>query len=814
MEEVPVDESVPISPEVECKAAPTPEEETVPAPASIPTEEEVVEMEVPLQDSAPASPDVEGEATPTPVEAEVVEPTMETNDANLTNAKETRVEGTNQPIPQVAIDRFMEQMRQMDESHQIEMREMEARYETQLKSLRESHAAEKKKPRNFDVVSHDKCLIQMRQLEKQFVGELKEKDDELDGVVKVKEEITANLKQLQLDLNKANAQLAKRAKDVDNARAEQSSRVQELERQVKGEHVNVSQQQEEIQRLQVSLSSSQQEVESTNEAHANLKSRVKEIATELKDRRHECRSFSVHVKELTDTNMTNETRMSNLQSQLTHSDNAGTAKDDEIGKLNTKVECLEKELKSSNKTLLERSAVSEKTLAQYKRKAQAGVATANARVAAANQEREEAEMDASAARAASTDGIERAKQADAKCNEAEANANKQVRTMEARLQKELNTVVLLQNELDGQREELVNSRKELEEAQSARQALASQMQDSSVELEQAQKSNSVLAGEAREERKKNKELLDEVDTLKEELENMAMREKQNVTKQETESSSDQKETERRGSIGHVVSDSAVRFEQDGAIRMLQNELEGANEAIRELKQALRSAIMKSSSSQDGDELYARSTSGIDGGVMESIHLDGDGFPPPRNGSTSNGSGNESTPLFFALEKQAELNTARDEINRLANLLGDAESSKMEAHDAMDDMRKMMEDAEARLKRYEKLGSAAAGSRQSKSEQSLAAPNNVVGNGHGSVQTNGSSSDGMVNLEYLKNIMLRYMTAKSLAEKKALVPVVSAVLCLTAEEQAQASTTVEQSGGLEGVGNALFESFGSKVYGYR
>jgi hypothetical protein len=286
-----------------------------------------------------------------------------------------------------------------------------------------------------------------------------------------------------------------------------------------------------------------------------------------------------------------------------------------------------------------------------------------------------------------------------------------------------------------------------------------------------------------------------------------------MTKQETESSSDQKETERRGSIGDVVSDSAVRFEQVGAIRMLQNELEGANEAIQELKQALQSAIMRASSSQDGDELYARSTSGIDGGVMESIHLDGDGFPPPRNGSTSNGSGNESTPLFFALEKQAELNTARDEINRLANLLGDAESSKMEAHDAMDDMRKLMEDAEARLKRYEKLGSAAAGSHQSKSEQ-LLAPNNIVGNGHVGLQNNGSGSDGMVNLEYLKNIMLRYLTAKSLAEKKALVPVVSAVLCLTAEEQAQASTTVEQSGGLEGVGHALFESFGSKVYGYR
>eukprot|EP00542_Grammatophora_oceanica_P012618 CAMPEP_0194045772 /NCGR_PEP_ID=MMETSP0009_2-20130614/17972_1 /TAXON_ID=210454 /ORGANISM="Grammatophora oceanica, Strain CCMP 410" /LENGTH=78 /DNA_ID=CAMNT_0038690743 /DNA_START=236 /DNA_END=472 /DNA_ORIENTATION=+ len=58
-----------------------------------------------------------------------------------------------------------------------------------------------------------------------------------------------------------------------------------------------------------------------------------------------------------------------------------------------------------------------------------------------------------------------------------------------------------------------------------------------------------------------------------------------------------------------------------------------------------------------------------------------------------------------MEKQAELNTARDEINRLANLLGDVQSEKMEAFEAMSEMKKKMEEATARLQRFEKLGSA-------------------------------------------------------------------------------------------------------------
>jgi hypothetical protein len=59
-------------------------------------------------------------------------------------------------------------------------------------------------------------------------------------------------------------------------------------------------------------------------------------------------------------------------------------------------------------------------------------------------------------------------------------------------------------------------------------------------------------------------------------------------------------------------------------------------------------------------------------------------------------------------------------------------------------------------------------------------------------------------------MLRYLHAKSVAEKKTLVPVIAAVLCLTPQEQAAVLKNVEASSGLEGVGMALFESLGSQV----
>ena len=176
-------------------------------------------------------------------------------------------------------------------------------------------------------------------------------------------------------------------------------------------------------------------------------------------------------------------------------------------------------------------------------------------------------------------------------------------------------------------------------------------------------------------------------------------------------------------------------------------------------------------------------------------------------------GNNNTPLFFAIEKQNELNTARDEINRLANMLCDVESEKQEAFDAMEQMRQKMESANARLQRYEKLGMTS----------NRPPHNSVLSMGYSSHRdidyssssgshhnTDSPENDSAVNLEYLKNVMLSYLNAKTLAERRKLVPVVATVLCLTPEEHSKAVQSVEESSGLTGVASSLWENLESKA----
>ena len=75
----------------------------------------------------------------------------------------------------------------------------------------------------------------------------------------------------------------------------------------------------------------------------------------------------------------------------------------------------------------------------------------------------------------------------------------------------------------------------------------------------------------------------------------------------------------------------------------------------------------------------------------------------------------------------------------------------------------------------------------------------------------SGSNSQVNLEYLKNVMLSFLTADTLADRRKLVPVVATVLCLTPEEQIQAINSVEQNAGLTGVASSFWENVGSKAH---
>lgn len=496
---------------------------------------------------------------------------------------------------------------------------------------------------------------------------------------------------------------------------------------------------------------------------------MKTVATELKERRVECRSLSVSVAQLTQTNEQLETQIVNLQYQILERDRTQTEQNKDVTKLRERMESLELELHKTESELKGRDAVGEKALASYKKKAQNALAVANARAAAANQAKEEAEMEAATARTMSEEAIQRARVAENAGNSALAEAKEYVQEMETEkgaLEKELWKTKEALESTTAESEHLKNA---LDASQAAQDKLVEDIKQITHQREEERSRSNMLQQQLDENQQKLDLLYEEVETLREEL-------RQAKAAVAASSSGDANEKESRPTVWthHTrTSDELPNgHDSEGTIAMLESELRDANRAIKELKDALKNAIAEQGSNGYGNGMAAPSSA---------IHHHANSRAP----ASSAPSGHESTPLFFAMEKQAELNTARDEINRLANLLGDAESSKMEAYEAMDEMRCRMEEAEARLNRQEKF-------------EGTTKPSNSLTH----------DADGNANLEYLKNIMLSYLNAKTLAEKKALVPVLAAVLCLTPEEQATAVKNLEESGSIQGVGMAVFETFGS------
>jgi chromosome segregation ATPase len=476
--------------------------------------------------------------------------------------------------------------------------------------------------------------------------------------------------------------------------------------------------------------------------------------------------LGAEVTELNETNVHLKTQITNLQSKLSDRDRNHTENDRQTTSLKERIEKLEIDLNKTEHALKERDAIGEKALSAYKKKAQSALAVANARAAAANQAREVAEMEATTARTLSEDAVQRAQVAEASGNEALAEAKAYVRDMENEkgvLEKRALEATEALKKSIAEAQHLNNS---LEVSRATQEKLVQDVRLISHEREQERAQRWELEHQLAESQRSLDLLYEEVGTLREELRQAA-----------AVAASSHAETDRDlwSHPGRTSNDSADRSDAEGTISMLESELRDANRAIKELKDALKTAIAE------------QGTNGYD------HNLESSGLAANQQSvaASSGPAGNESMPLFFAMEKQAELNTAYDEINRLANLLGAAEFSKMEALEAMEDMKCQMDQAEARLNRFEKFG-AGTNSNPGSAAPVAAAP--------------GLDANGNVNLEYLKNIMLSYLNAKSVAEKKALVPVISAVLCLTPQEQAAVFKNMAQSSGLESVGMALFDSF--------
>jgi hypothetical protein len=529
-----------------------------------------------------------------------------------------------------------------------------------------------------------------------------------------------------------------------------------------------------------------------------LKARAKAVASELKDRRVEVRTLSSQNEELISSNASFETQVSNLRALVNQHELTIVYKDKDMDALNEKIKAMETEIAKGRDRSLQDRSVGEKAIASYKRKAQEALAAANARLAAANQAREEAESDAKNARSASDDAVERARVAEAKRSEAELMVNKVNMQLEAERMVSSKDIHELKELIVTLNESARSLQAELDDATEKRVELVAELEKLHADLSEQKEKNTDLREHMIQTNMLCESLQREVSDLNEEVQrNSAVafkRAKDNGEAWVAENHIDSKSFSNQSVKGVAID----RHESDGTIIMLQQELQGANEAIAELKLALRSAIL-----ERADSDYSRDKAeAVHGGV-------GGGSAGESN------TGNESTPLFFAIEKQNELKAARDEINRLANMLGDAESSKQDAYDAMEDMRQKMEEANSRLLRYERLGMKSA--RPQTSHQSSYGPfrSNASG-GHSSILGDDSrllhaGSDSAVNLEYLKNVMLSFLTATSLADRRKLVQVVATVLCLTPEEQAQAISSVERTAGLTGVASSFWENIESKAH---
>ena len=404
-------------------------------------------------------------------------------------------------------------------------------------------------------------------------------------------------------------------------------------------------------------------------------------------------------------------------------------------------------------------------------------------------------MDAQGARTAADEAINRAKDAEADGKSALLEAREYVKEMEEERSELVRKAQKALDDLEMVTKTSAEYKVLLDATSYSNEKLTLDFDDlqSSLQMERARTSE--LQQEISDVQQRSNDLYDEVEILRDELRRKATA----AFMAKSQSGGEFNESGTNGGSKAILT-LAETSEAESTIIMLQRELKDANQAIKELKETLRGTIEQKS--------------------QRSACING----PEIGTSPGQGTGPEvkpaGAPLFYAMEKQVELNTARSEINRLANLLGDAQSEKMESYESMQEMRKSMELAEARLRRYEKLGPSKTRTPKVSAQYSKNAPlRSISPKRRMSGGSAGSSEDMMdgiennsasVNLEYLKNVMMSFFNAKTLAEKKALMPVLGSVLCLTPEEHHRAIVSVENSGSLENTGISLFENVGAQL----
>ena len=670
------------------------------------------------------------------VEAEtngpVVEPTPEPS-VSPKDSPDSATNGDNGTVEKEQLmTMFSQQIKRVEADHQSQLAELERRH---AEAMRESTIAIKK------------AQEERKEVEKRLNGEIQKKHEQLSEVLRKNEGLKLKIDTLQREVSGMQELLEKGNSNLGKASAVHKRDIKVLQEQLMEREEKASKAKMEAEKAESTRKAISEELEKTQKEHSELKKRSAEMAIELEERRAECKNLRTAVDELSEKNESLEQSVESLTLQLSNHNISKSEKDGEMDRLKTELDEANRTIAQLKSESREKEEAAEATLNEYKKKAQNSLAMANSRTASAVEAKEEAELEARAARSTADSAMDRAVKAEIASKEAVAEARAYVSEMEK-------TTAKAKAELDAAKKDLEIFRTKADELQKELDALVGEKNKLVTDLAHTQ-------GRFEDEQEKTRNLKDESERFKQQAK--TARDEVGKLRQQIRrleglmaDAQESKEASKQAQQKEALAD-----RDDATIAMLQNQLRDANCVIEDLKSALNNAAEKHEAVN----------------ATESHSSDG-------NGSR------ESMPLFYAMEKQAELKTAQNEINRLANLLADIQSEKMEAIEAKEEMRQQMEDAQAKLERFQKLSNAAPAEQQGGLEP---LPENSAA----------------TNIEYLKNIMMRYLNAKTVAEKKGLVPVIAAVLCLTHEEQQRAIKALDESASIGAVGNSLFESFSGR-----
>ena len=628
---------------------------------------------------------------------------------------------------------FSEQLKRVEENHQAELAELEKRHAQELKNAVAS-------------VTHDACIEERRNVEEKLTAEIQKKHERLSDVLKSNEGYKLKIDALKREVAGMQQLLENRDSNLGKASAVHKRDIKVLQEQLLEREEKASKAKEEAEKAEAAKKAMSEELERIRREHTELQDKATNITAELKQRRAECSNLRRKVDELTENNEKMEQSIETLSLQLSNHNITKSEKDGELGRLQVELDQANARISQLQTEIQTKEVAAEKALNDYKKKAQNSLAMANSRTASAVEAKEEAELEARAARSTADSAMDRAVKAEISSKEAVAEAKAYVVEMEKTTAKAKSDLTKATNDME-------TFRSKAEELKNEVDALVGEKNKLVTDLAHTQ-------GRLEEEQGRCRSLVDECERFKQQA-HTAREEvgklRQHVRRLE-QSKSDVEESSKQT---HKHENNMATERDDATISMLQRQLREANDVIEDLKAALSNI----SESQETNQ-------------------------PTGSQGRQRDAAQGSTPLFYAMEKQAELNTAQNEINRLANLLADVQSEKMEAIEAKEEMRQYMEDAQAKLQRFQKLSSSSSGEEQKGLEPM-------------------PKDSGATNIEYLKNIMMRYLHAKTVAEKKALIPVIAAVLCLTPEEVQGAMKTLDESKSIGAVGNTLFESISGR-----